>query len=404
MNNQTFSRFRQNFTRRRRIFFFVAVAVVLAAAAMWVVSNRHSAPVAGGEIQATTQSVRPDPDVLQYPTGAPQLSAVQSRVIPMSRLPITDSLSGRLVYDENNTARIGVGIGGRIVAVKVAPGDAVKAGQVLAEIDSPDLGTAVADLNKSHADESRKRLAVERARDLVPGEAIAVKDFELLQADLAQAHAETARAEQRVNNLNPRGVAISGQRLSLTTPIPGIVTERTATPALEVGASLTAPLFVVTDPSRLWLMIDVPEQLLGKVKQGGAVQVESDAYPGVIFSAKIAQRGFLVDPNSRRVTVRATLDNPDLKLLPEMFIRARLLEQASFGVRVPNSALVNIGVNTYVFVQTASAQFMRRKVTLLTQGGDDSYVGEGLKGGERVVITGALLLDGELQARVGVQP
>lgn len=404
MKNHTFSNFLRNLTHRRRIFFFVAVALVLAAAAMRIVTMRHSAPAAGGDTQAAMQSVRSAPDVLEYAQGAPQLFAVQSRLIPVSRLPITDSLSARLTYDEDNTARIGVGISGRIVAVKVAPGDAVKAGQVLAEIDSPDLGTAVADLNKSHADESRKRMAVERARDLVPGEAIAVKDFESLQADLAQAHAETARAEQRVKNLNPRAIAIIGQRLNLTTPISGIVTERTATPALEVGASLTAPLFVVTNPHRLWLMIDVPEQLLGKVKPGGAAQVESDAYPGVTFTAKIAQRGLLVDPNSRRVTVRATLDNPELLLLPEMFVRARFLEQGSSGVRVPNSALVNVGVNTYVFVQTASAQFTRRKVSLLTQGGDDSYVGEGLKGGERVVVTGALLLDGELQARAGAQP
>ena len=404
MNNKIYLSFQRSLTRRRGIFFFVAVPLVLAAAALWFVINRHLVPVASGQTPATMQSVRSDPEVLQYPQGALQLSAVQSRVIAMSRLPITDSLSGRLIYDEDNTARIGVGISGRIVAVKVAPGDAVTAGQVLAEIDSPDLGTAVADLNKSHADESRKRLAVERARDLVPGEAIALKDFELLQADLAQAHAETARAEQRIDNLNPRRTAIRGQRLNLTTPISGIVTERAATPALEVGTSLAAPLFVVTNPSRLWLMIDVPEKLLGKVKPGGTVQVESDAYPGVAFTAKIAQRGLLVDPNSRRVAVRATLDNPELRLLPEMFVRARLLEQASSGVRVPNSALVNVGVNTYVFVQSASTQFTRRKVSLLTQGGDDSYVGDGLKGGERVVITGALLLDGELQARAGAQP
>ena len=182
------------------------------------------------------------------------------------------------------------------------------------------------------------------------------------------------------------------------------MTERSATLALEVGAAMAAPLFVVTDPRRLWLLIDVPEQLLAKVQRGGVVQVESDAYPGVVFNGKIAQRALLVDPNTRRVTVRATLDNPDLKLLPEMFIRARLLEGARSGVRVPNSALVNIGVNTYVFVQTASAQFVRRKVTLLTQGGDDSYVGDGLAGGERVVVTGALLLDGELEARAGAQP
>ena len=403
MSGRTFLHSTWNSPRRRRIFLLFCIITGLAAGAGLVMAPRYLAPAVAMPAPVTTQNRPLNPDVLDYPPAAPQLFAVQSRTLLLSPLPATDSLSGRLAYDEDRTVRIGVGVGGRVVAVRVAPGDAVKAGQVLAEIDSPDLGTAVADVNKSHADESRKRLAVERARALVAGEAIALKDVESLQADLALAQAETARAEQRVRNLNPRGVAIKGQRLGLTTPIAGIVTERSATLALEVGAAMAAPLFVVTDPRRLWLLIDVPEQLLAKVQRGGTVQVESDAYPGAVFKGKIAQRALLVDPNTRRVTVRATLDNPDLKLLPEMFIRARLLEPARSGVRVPNSALVNIGVNTYVFVQTASTQFVRRKVTLLTQGGDDSYVGDGLAGGERVVVTGALLLNGELEARAGAQ-
>ncbi len=183
-----------------------------------------------------------------------------------------------------------------------------------------------------------------------------------------------------------------------------VVTDRTATQALEVGPGLPAPLFVVTDPKRLWLMVDLPEKLLGRVKRGSAVEVESEAYPGERFTARIVQIGPVVDTNSRRVTVRARLDNPQLKLLPEMFVRAHVLQDSGVGVRVPNSAIVNQGVYTYLFVQTGPAEFHRRKATLLTQGGDFSYVGEGLQGGERIVTTGALLLDAELTARAGDKP
>ena len=70
-------------------------------------------------------------------------------------------------------------------------------------------------------------------------------------------------------------------------------------------------------------------------------------------------------------------------------------------MRVPNSAIVNHGVYAYLFVQEAPGEFHRRKVALLTQGGDASYVGEGLKGSELVVVKGALLLDAELTARAG---
>ena len=192
-------------------------------------------------------------DSLRYPAGAPQLAMIRAQVIPAAAVPLTEPLSARLTYDEDATARISVPVAGRIVSIKAAPGDFVKAGQVLVEIDAPDFGSALADLNKARADEEHKRLVLERAKALLPGEGIAAKDVEAAQADQLQAQAETARAEQRLKNLNPHGLPVHGQRIGLTSPLSGVVTERTANPALEVGPGLTAPLFVITDPRRLWL-------------------------------------------------------------------------------------------------------------------------------------------------------
>lgn len=350
------------------------------------------------EAQAAVSAIKNGNDTLRYSSTAPQLVMLQSQSIPASPVPLTDQLSAHLVYDDDVTARIGVSISGRIVALKAAPGDAVKAGQVLAEIDSPDVGTVYADISKARADEEHKHTVLERAKDLAQGEAIALKDLESAQADYTQAKAETARAELRLKNLNPNGLAIRGQRISLVSPMNGVVTERTATPALEVSPGMSSPLFVVTDPKRLWLMIDLPEKLLGRIKLGSAVSVESDAYPNEHFSAKIVQLSQAVDPNTRRATVRARLDNPGAKLLPEMFVRASVLQDSGSGVPVPNSAIVTRGIYSFVFVQTAPGEFHRRKVKLLTQGSDISYVGEGLQSAERVVVKGALLLDAEMSA------
>jgi cobalt-zinc-cadmium efflux system membrane fusion protein len=104
--------------------------------------------------------------------------------------------------------------------------------------------------------------------------------------------------------------------------------------------------------------------------------------------------------------VRAVLDNHDNhdshgghRLLPEMFVRAHLLQTSGAGVAVPNSAIVNRGRYAYVYVQTAPAEFTRRRVTLATQGGAVSYVSAGLASGASIVTVGALLLDAELTAR-----
>ena len=362
--------------------------------------SRPAEPLAEKKAPAPSASV----DALRYPPGARQLEMIQSQAIALSPVPLADVLSARVAYDEDRTVRISVSYAGRIVALKASPGDSVKAGQVLAEIDSPDVGTAIADYNKARADEERKRFALERARDLVASDAVSQKDWESLQADLVVAHAETQRAEQRVKNLNPRGAPLVGQRLQLVSPISGVVAERNATPSLEVSPSLAAPLFVVTDSKRLWLMIDVPEKLLGRIRPGHAVEVESDAYPGERFKAQVVQMGQVVDVNTRRVTARATLANPEGKLLPEMFVRAQAVQGSGLAARVPNNALVNHGLYTYVFVEAGAGEFRRRKVGLLTQGGESSVVGTGLESGERVVTRGALLLDADLTARAGDTP
>ena len=392
----------------KKLTWIVLLAALLVGAAAWLAVSHRAADAgpaaATPATPATSAGQPPPPDVIHYAAGAPQLAMVQSQVIAASPVPLTDTLSARLAYNEDVTARVAVGVAGRITAIKAAPGDVVKAGQVLAEIDSPDFGSASADLAKARADEDRKRQAVERARALGPGDAISLRDWESLQADLAQAAAETLRAKQRLSNLDPLGLVVVGQRMKLVSPMAGVVVERTATPALEVNAGLAAPLFVVTDPHKLWLLIDLPEALLSRIKRDRLVEVDSDAYPTERFKARIVQVGAVVDSNTRRVTVRALLDNAQLKLLPEMFVRARILQDNGTGVRVPNSAIVNQGVYNHVFVQTAAGEFQRRRISLLTQGSDASYVGKGLQGDERVVTTGALLLDAELTARAAQQP
>ncbi len=351
---------------------------------------------AGAALAQTDASAAP---TIRYAAKSPQFSMIDTQPTVASPVPLADALGARVAYDEDRTVKLGVGFTGRIVALKVAAGDVVKAGQVLAEIDSPDFGSANAELRKARAEERQKRLAMERAQELGPGEAIAAKDLEAAQAEHASAQAETQRAEQRLKSLNPRGLPVVGQTMRLTSPVAGMVTQRNATLAQEVRPDLEAPLFVVTDPRRLWLLLDVPEKLIGAVRRGSPVRVESDAYPGEFFQARVTQLGQVIDPNSRRAVMRAQLDNPAGRLLPEMFVRATIEQDNGTGVRVPNTALVQAGVHTHVFVQVAEGEFQRRTVRLVRRGHDASYVADGLSGGERVVTKGALLLDGELSAR-----
>jgi cobalt-zinc-cadmium efflux system membrane fusion protein len=366
------------------------VLAVAAGAGGYFAGGRQGATDAKPAAQAEARV----PGELRFPDGAPQLSALKTEAAVEAPLPLAEPLNGRISYDEDVTARISSPIAGRIVSLKAAAGDTVKAGQVLANLDAPDLAAALADASKAQADESRKRLSLERTQKLLDAEVIPRKDYESAAADFAAAQAETQRARARLKNLSP--AAGDGPGLALRSPMAGMVADRKANPSMEVQPG-GDPLFVVSNLTRLWVLIDLPEHHLAKVKPGLPVSLTVEAYPGESFRAVVARVGQVVNPDTRRIQVRCDLANPEGKLRPEMYARVSLLtDEGKQAVRLPNSALVTEGLYSFIFVETAPRVFVKRKVQLSVQDREYSYVTSGVAKGERVVIGGALLLQSEM--------
>jgi membrane fusion protein, heavy metal efflux system len=338
--------------------------------------------------------------IVRYAPGSPQLSALKVMGAEESPVPLAEPLNGRVAYDENATTRVTSPVAGRVVNLKVLPGDSVRAGDSLLVLDSPDLAQAVSDAAKAHADEIRKQRAEERARSLLDAGVIARKDFESADADFLQARAETERARLRLRNLGAGADSIEGARFSLRAPIAGVVADRQVNPGMEVRPDLQNPLFVITDPKRVWVIIDLPERNLSKVAVGNPVSVQVDAWPGEQFPGTIERIGEVVDSPTRRIPVRCAVANPDGKLKPEMYARIALLaDKNRRAVRVPNSALITEGLYSYVFVEKEPGVFEKRRLRLGIQDREYSYVEDGLKPGERVVVVGPLLLNSELSAQ-----
>jgi cobalt-zinc-cadmium efflux system membrane fusion protein len=340
------------------------------------------------------------PATLRYPPGSPQLAFLRIQPVAAYPEPVTEMLSGRLAYDENRTARVSSPLSGRIAKLLKQPGDAVKVGEALAEIDAPDFVAANADARRAEADFVRKRAAFERSRTLVEGAVAPRKDLESALAELKQAEAELNRARERLRILN-LGHATPGDRFVLRAPVAGTITERRANPGNEVRPDLPEPLFVISDPAHLWLIIDVPERVIARIQRGQSVAIDVDAYPaeryGERFIGVVDYIGEVLDPATRRVPVRALVENPKRMLKPEMYARATPLAlQGRELVRVPNSALATEGLYSFVFVEKEPGVLEQRPVTLVIRGRDDSFVEEGLQPGERVVTSGAMLLSSEL--------
>lgn len=335
-------------------------------------------------------------DTLRYAPDAPQLLFLQIMPVAAFPEPLVEALNARVSYDDNHTARVFSPLAGRVVKIVAESGNRVKAGDPLLIMDSPDFALAEADISKSQADLQRKKDTYERAKQLYEIKGIARKEVEAAAADWHQADAEFQRTRARMKNLNAGGAESAG-KFTLRAPISGTVTERQVSAGSEIRPDAASPLFVITDPRHLWLLVDLPERQLNKIQLGGKVSIEVDAYPESYFTGKVTVIGGSMDPITRRIQVRCEVDNPSLKLKPEMFARVTPVVGSQGGLpRIPNAALLTLGLYSFVFVEQSPGVLQRRRVTLSTQGSQYSYVSFGLKAGERVVSSGALLLNSEL--------
>lgn len=326
---------------------------------------------------------------LRFAEGAPQLAYLHIEAAAAYPLPLLEALSGRLTYDDNVTARVFSPVAGRVLKIPVQAGDRVRAGQPLLTLDVPDY----ADLRKAESERMTKRAAFERAKVLFENEVVARKDFEAAENELRAANAEVERSQARLRSLTP----LAGQAgFALRAPLAGIVTERQASPAMEVRPDQANPLFVVSDPTRLWAIVELPEKDLAKLRVGQTVNIEVDAYPERRFAGQVLAIGDVLDAQSRRVPVRCAVRNDERLLKPEMFARITPESEGEKLPRVPNTALVTEGLHVYIFVEKAPGLIEKREVRLSFRGHTVSFVGSGLRAGERVVTTGALLLNAEL--------
>ena len=153
-----------------------------------------------------------------------------------------------------------------------------------------------------------------------------------------------------------------------------------------------APLFVITDPSSLWLQLDASEADLGNLKPGEVFAIESKQYPGERFKGVIRHVADFVDPVSRTIKVRGEVANADRRLKGEMFVQGLVELPALPVLRVPAAAVFLLGNQRYVFVEEGPGRYRRQ---LVEAGGEREgwiAVQSGLKEGEKVVIEGNLHL------------
>jgi len=333
--------------------------------------------------------------------GSPQLAALTLDEARPRSTPVRQ-FNGRLAWDDDLTVRVYSPVAGRVRDVSANVGERVTGGQPLAVISSPDFGQAQADARAADGQLQLAERTLARLRDLYEHGAAARKDVEAAEADYARARAEQQRTQAHLRLYGARGSNVD-QMLPLRSPIAGMVAERAVSPGQEVRpdqilaseAQVLRPLFVVTDPTRLWVWLDVAEVDLAELRPGQELSLRSRAYPGRRFDGVIDLVGASLDPATRTVRVRGSVANPEGLLKAEMYITADVTDGdgTPTGVELPSKALFLEGERRFVFVEEAPGRFRRQPVTVGPERGGRSAVLEGVQPGQRVVTEGNLLLE-----------
>lgn len=295
--------------------------------------------------------------------------------------------------DPARTAAVLTPLGGHVLEIKVALGDRVRQGQVLAVIDSPDLGQAYDDNDKAADTFQLTQKNLTRQEEQFKLGTASNRDLDQARSDNAQASAEYTRTQARLKILGvPAEVRQHSTRLAVKAPVSGSVT----TLAIARGNIIndpTQPIMTVADLSTVWVTALVPEKDVGAVMKDEDADVALSAYPERVLHGKVLFVSDIIEPDSRRNKLRIAFPNADVSLKPNMFATVTLVGPKATRVVLPTSALLMNNDRTSVFVATAPWTFERRTVEAQLEEGPMVTLGSGVKDGEQVVVKGGILLN-----------
>jgi cobalt-zinc-cadmium efflux system membrane fusion protein len=344
-------------------------------------------------------------------SGAPTASApsaeppaVVKTIRPEYKMRVTTiETSGKLQFNEEQLGRVQAPATGRIVEVFARPGDVVEPGQRLFALDSPDLGAAKSDYAKAVPDVERSQKALALARELFEVRAIAQKEVRDAENDYRKTVAERERAAARLRALGVpaeqlESIANRGDastRIVVTAPRSGVIVERNVAPGQVVayGQSDTpVSVFVIADLSTMWVLADVYEPDVPKVRLGQQVSVTLPCCPGDRYEGRVIYISDSVDKETRTVKVRAVVPNRSRALKAEMFVKATIGTGATKVLAIPDSAVQAENRNTFVFVQAGPGTYDRRPVRLGSSFDGLVEVLDGVGPDDQVVSSGSILL------------
>lgn len=364
--------------------------------------------------EKATEAAEAMPDTVTLGTAAIAEAGIATWAVQTVDLEHLLLLNGTVEHDENRFLQIASNVRGRVAAIPVDLGTRVRRGDPVLVLESVDLARAREEYLKETAGLRVATRVYDRAKLLLAEKAISASEFQAREGDYQMKKAAAQVAERALHlfgdsqeqidilrqsiesDVNPHQG--EGPRITIRAPFDGQITERKVAPGTLVEA--LQPLVTLANLSSVWVFLQAYEKDLALLKNGLAVTIRTEAYPQEAFKGRVDFLGSTVDPATRTVRVRATVNNPLEKLRPGMFIKAQVdvpkpSDEASSILVVPQSALQTLEGRTTIFIQIKPGLFERRAVETGHTFEGFTEVLAGIKVGDVVVTEGSFVLKSE---------
>ena len=371
-------------------------AVALLALGSWLWSRARGG---GEDPQVAAKPARDVPYLdgqwIRYSQGFAERNQLEFAPVGTGTLSPVVHVTGTVDFDPDKVAAIGARIQGRVRSVLKLEGDQVKPGDVLAEIESAELGAAQAALISARAHAEAALTNERRERELAQAKISSSRDFEVASAAAASARAELLAAESRVKAMGGKPNGEPGV-LQLQSPIAGRVVARALSRGQFVEPTLTA--FKVADLSRVFVQLAVFERDVPNIRVDDQVELTAPGAARGQFKGHVSYVGDEIDLQTKTAAVRVIVDQLASPLRPGQSVLAKIQTSAKSDATLvlPRNAVTTVDGKPTVFVSHDATSVEPRAIELGRQDGQQVEVTNGLREGERVVVNGLFALKSEI--------
>lgn len=298
-------------------------------------------------------------------------------------------LQGKINVDEDKVAKVYPLVGGFVQELRANLGDYVQKGQVLAIIRSPEIAGFA---NQNSAAQATLRVAEKNyqvAQELY--KTGTTSEVELINAkkELETAQAELYRSKEVLSMYNVGKASY----YNIISPASGYVISKDVSLSMELRTEDVRPIFTISNLDNVWVMANIYESDIDRVKEGYEAEVTTISYPDKIFSGKVDKIYNLIDSESKVLKARIILNNKDYKLKPEMFANVSLRYQdTEQKLAIPTKAVIFDKNKYFVMVFKDRCKIETREIEIYKQNTAFTYLKGGVNAGEKIISKYQLLI------------